>query len=125
MKMSGPGTAILCVTTCDAQGKVIDWSYAERTCSNTKQWKHLRSRFLVPPGVSEIQPRLIGYGLADMLVDDCSLTKLPGFNRANAARIPGELTISNSALVVRFNTTNACFSVLDRRTSRSWAQKSV
>ncbi len=56
------GGVTLCVATCDARGTALDWSHGGRSRNNTADWERVQTRFIVPPGVAEIQPRLIGSG---------------------------------------------------------------
>ena len=48
---------------------------------------------------------------------------LLAYSRAQA--LDSQLALTNAALVVSVNTSNATFSVLDRRTGRLWTQRAV
>lgn len=122
MKVQGPGSATLCVSTWDGQGRAIDWSHGERSIRAATDWKQVRSRFVVPPRVTHIQPRLIGYGAATVWADDFSLSRAPDLI-AKRRQLPPQLTLSNATLVVSFTPSNAAFSVVDRRTGRMWQQQ--
>lgn len=123
LRLQGSGSVTLCASTWDAQGRNVSWSDGARTLHAPGDWTVLRSRFVVPAGVTHIQPRLIGDGPAVVQVDDYSLVKMEVVDKARRRQLPGELVVSNNTLVVRFNTTNATFSVLDHRTGRRWDQK--
>ena len=125
IRLEGSGSATLCVSAWDAQGKNVDWAYGERTIHAASDWTPLRSRFVTPPGVTQIQPRLIGNGQATVWVDDYSLVKMPGPDPRQRSRLPGRLALTNAAIVVSIDTTNATLSVLDRRTSRGWNQQAM
>ena len=122
LRVEGAGSVTLCASTWDARDQNVSWSHGERTSHATLSWKHLRSRFVVPSGVSRIQPRLIGYGPAVVLVDDFSLTKMPGLDAANRRRLAALVVVSNAVIVAALNTSNATISVLDQRTGRCWKQ---
>ncbi len=121
IKLEGHGSVTLCASTWDARDQNVDWSYGGQTIRAATRWQHLRTRFIIPPGVARIQPRLIGDGPAELWLDDCSLLELPGLKIAHQGA-PTSLTLTNPLIVVTVNTTNAAFSVLDRRTGRQWRQ---
>jgi hypothetical protein len=116
------GSVTLCVSTHDAQGAALDWSYGARSLSDTADWRRVRTRFIIPPGVAEIQPRIIGYGPATVWVDDFSLEKTGHVNVQAPANQPAFLVITNSTLEVSLNTSNAALTVHDRRTGEQFAQ---
>jgi len=107
------GNVTLCVSTHDPQGKALDWSYGARTLNDSADWQRVRTRFIVPPGVAEIQPRLIGSGPMLVWVDDFSLESAGHVTMTLPANLPATLCITNSALRVSFNTGNATMTVFD------------
>jgi hypothetical protein len=119
------GSATLCVSTWDRQGNATDWSYGARSLEATTDWQRLRSLLVVPDGVAHIQPRLIGNGPATVWVDDLALEKSESVTALRAKGLPTLLSISNAALVVSLNTSNATLVVRDRRTGQRTDQKSV
>jgi hypothetical protein len=125
LRLEGAGNAALCASTWDAQGHNVNWSYGERTSHATSNWKHLSTRFVIPPGVAQFQPRLIGYGAATIWLDDFSLTRMPGLNAAARQSLPALVLLSNAVLSVSLNTSNATLSVLDDRTRRLWQQRAI
>ena len=125
IRIQGSGTATLCVSTWDGRGQNVSWSYGERSLQANRDWTRLRSRFVVPQGVTQIQPRLIGYGPATLWVDDYSLIQQPALDQMRARDLPQHLALSNAVLAVDFETANATFSVLDRRTGRTWRQRAT
>lgn len=126
LKLESQGASVtLCVATYDAQGKAIDWSYGERSLHDTADWQRLRTRFVVPAGVTHLQPRLIGYGPLTVWVDDYSMEKKASVQALRPAHLPPVLSVQNAALEVSLNTTNAALSVLDRRTQQRFDQVSL
>ncbi|HYG34792.1 MAG TPA: carbohydrate binding domain-containing protein, partial [Clostridia bacterium] len=123
VKLQGSGSVTLCASTWDSRGQNLSWSYAERKAEATKDWTRLHTRFVIPPDVAHIQPRLIGYGQANVWVDDCSLIKKPTPGLTERSKLPGTLSLTNAALAITFDTTNATLAVVDRRTHRLWTQK--
>jgi len=117
------GNVTLCLSTWDSQGKVRDWSFAQRTASGPTDWQRLRSRFIVPDNVARIQPRLIGYGPVTLWLDDVSMDKKREADIARARDIPATLKIGNKLLALTLNTTNAALDVEDLRTGRHYQQK--
>jgi hypothetical protein len=122
LRVQGSGSVTLCASTWDAHGQNVSWTHGERTVRAAADWVAVRSRFVVPIGVTQVEPRLIGHGPASIWVDDYSLQKLKSVDPASRQQVPGYLTLSNAALVLRVNTTNGTFSVVDQRTSRCWEQ---
>jgi hypothetical protein len=117
------GSATLCVSTHDAAGQAQDWAYGARTVSESSGWQRLRTRFVVPPGVATLQPRLIGDGPASVWLDDYSFEKKSNVNALRPPGLPPVLSLSNAALVVSLETRHAALTVLDRRTGRTVAQQ--
>ena len=83
----------------------------------------LATRFVVPDGVSEIQPRLIGSGPATVWLDDFSIRTKTNVLAGRRGRLLEGLSLSNACLNVTFNAADGAFSVLDRRTSQLWSQQ--
>lgn len=126
LKVKGLGGSVsLCVSTHDAQGKALEWSYGERSLSDSADWQRVRTRFIVPPGVAEIQPRLIGSGPLVVWLDDFSLEKDERVTVRPAANLPGTLGITNASLEVTLNTSNATLTVRDRRSGERFEQHPV
>jgi hypothetical protein len=124
-KLPGPGSVTLCASTWDAQGRNVSWTEGGRTANRLDGWTRLTSRFMVPAGVAQIQPRLIGYGKATIWVDDFALVKRAVPNAAKRSNLPARLSLTNAALAVTVETSNATIAVLDRRTGRRWQQTPV
>lgn len=122
LKLQGAGHATLCVSTWDAQGRNMGWSYGDRTIRASAHWKACQSRLVVPAGVAQIQPRLIGYGPSTVWSDDYALVKLGNVSAMRGTNLPDELFLTNRTLVVGICTSNATLTVLDRRTGRQWRQ---
>lgn len=121
---AGGAEATLCVATYEGGGgRAIDWSYGARSMGNSSQWRQLRSRFVIPEGVSEIQPRIIGHGRATVWLDDFSLARMESVDFSQRRTLLNSYTISNGFLNVTLNSSNATLTVLDRRTNRTTEQK--
>lgn len=123
VRLQGEGRATLSVVTRDAAGQPVDWIYAGRSTAATAEWRLLRSRFVVPPGVATIKPRLIGEGPATVWCDDVALVRQDGGAARRRPGLPPELTIRNAALAVTFHMADATFSMQDLRNGRTWAQQ--
>ncbi len=117
------GNATLCVATYDAQGKALDWSYGARSVQNPTDWQRVRTRFVVPPGVTEIQPRLIGNGPLTVWLDDYSLELAGNVNAMRSATLSGTLVITNAVLEVTLDTCKATLTVLDHRSGKHFEQQ--
>ena len=120
---SQTGSATVCVTTYDRVGKAVEWSYGARSVQGAAaDWQQLQTRFVVPAGVTEIRPRLIGHGPLTVWVDDFSLEKKGNVSAMRPANLPATLTIKNSSLELFLNTSNATLTVLDRRNGQRTEQ---
>ncbi|MCX6902425.1 MAG: DUF5696 domain-containing protein [Verrucomicrobia bacterium] len=123
VKVEGGGTATLCASTWDTQGKAVAWSYGERSAREGTDWQHLKTRVVVPANIAQIQPRLIGYGPTTVRVDDYAAAKRGNLAAMRPANLPGTLTFRNKAIEVTFNTTNATVAVFHSQAGRRWTQK--
>ena len=125
LKMESQGaSATVCVATYDRAGKAIEWSYGARSLHDTADWQRVRTRFVVPAGVAELQPRLIGHGPLKVWVDDYALEKKGSVSTMRPANLPATLTIKNAALELSLNTSNATLAVLDHRNGQRTEQTS-
>ncbi len=124
LKLEGSGNVTICIVTYDAAGKVLKWTFAGRS-RREGDWGQLKSRFVVPDGISEIRPRLIGNGLAKVWVDDFNLQKEGNVAEIQRENLPEKLSVENDVLNVTLNTSDGTLSVLDRRKNRLWTQKPV
>lgn len=117
------GSVSLCVATYDAQGNALNWSYGEHSLHDSADWQRVRTRFIVPPGVAEVQPRLIGSGPLTVWVDDYALEPGGRITMAEPASLPAKLSLTNASLEVSLNTRLATLTVRDRRTGEQFEQQ--
>jgi hypothetical protein len=122
VQLPDDGNAVLCVSTWDAEGRVVDWSFAETSVPHGAAWKEIRARIVVPAGVAQIQPRLIGYGPAQLRVDDVAIEYRTNLMALRPPDLPASLQIQNRRLTVQFHTADATFHVQDQRTGQTWRQ---
>jgi hypothetical protein len=123
VRVQGIGRATLGVVSRDAAGNTLDWALGGRSTTETKGWRLLRSRFVVPPETATIWPRLIGDGPAAIWCDDFALTRGGSLAELRGQGLPATVTISNAAIDVTLRTGDAKFAVKDQRTTRTWAQR--
>lgn len=121
--LEGQGTVTLCAATLDANGRTLSWSFGERTVAAQAQWRRVIARFVVPGGVTQIQPRLIGSGPATIYIDDVAIRRQGNLSALRRPDLPSRLLLTNQTLTVAFNTRDGTFSVTDQRTSQDWAQR--
>ena len=122
VRVQGAGSATLGVVTRDAAGNTLDWAHGARSTTETKDWRFLRSRFIIPPETATIWPRLIGDGPATVWCDDFVLARQGSLAELRGKGLPAAVTISNAAIAVTFRTADATFAERDQRTSRTWVQ---
>ncbi len=121
LKAVGSGTATLCAILYDGK-KAVEWAAAARTVSGRSDWAHVRSRLIVPAGVTDIVPRLIGHGPATVHLDAFSVVSEGNIKDRRPAGLPRALKIGNAAISVALDTRDGSFSVKDRRTGSTWNQ---
>jgi hypothetical protein len=125
VKLPGAGSATLCVATWDRQTKNVAWSHGAQSIRPQAGWQLVRSRFVVPESVAQIQPRLMGSGPLVAWVDDFSLEKKFNLLALRGTDFPPTVQARNSLLEVTLHTADATLAVRDRRTSREWRQRSL
>ncbi|MBN2021358.1 MAG: hypothetical protein JW809_01060 [Pirellulales bacterium] len=122
VRVRGEGSATLGVVTRDAAGNVADWVHGARRAGQTDGWRRLRSRFVVPPGIATIWPRLIGDGPATVWCDDFALARQGSIAELRGRDLPASVRIRNATVEATLRTDNATFAFRDRRSGRTWAQ---
>jgi hypothetical protein len=125
LQLRGPGSATLCVSTWDSQGRNVRWDYGHQSISGSNNWRLLQSRFAVPEGVAQLQPRLIGNGESTVLVDEFKLNQLPSLEKLRDPNLPPSVNLSNAVIDVVLDTTNAAIAVHDHRTGKWWRQQPI
>lgn len=123
LKVSGNGNAVLCAATYDAKGQAVQWSQGAQTVGENNAWQPVKARFVVPPGVTQVQPRLIGHGKVSVWLDDYAAAVTGNLLALRPANLPPVLNFKNAALEATFNTTECTLTVLDRKAGRRWTQK--
>ena len=121
--VQGPGSATLGVVTRDPAGNAINWAFGGRSAHETKAWRYLHSRLVIPPGIASVQPRLIGDGPATVWCDEFVLKRQGNISALSAPNLPAAVTIRNAAICATFRTADATFEVRDLRKDRTWVQQ--
>ena len=125
VRVEGEGDVTLGVILHDQNDKAIDWVYGGRTTRATDGWLRLNSRFVIPRDAASIVPRLIGNGPSTVWFDDVSLKPAGSLEMLRRSDMPQTLTTRTDALKVTFHTEDRTFSVVDRRTEKTWRQHSA
>ncbi|MBN1270032.1 MAG: carbohydrate binding domain-containing protein, partial [Kiritimatiellae bacterium] len=125
VRFLGAGSASLGVVTRDAAGTVLAWDYAGRPVRETTEWRAVRTRFVVPPSVATVQPRLTGYGRATAWADDVVLTRQGSVDALRKEDLPAAVSARRGALEITLHTADASLEVRDRRARRRWIQQAV
>lgn len=100
-------------------GVAVDWGFAG---VDTEPGKSYRRTFLVPDGITEMQPRVMGRRPFAGVVGPVVLTAT---GRRELDRLPTTNRLSSAALEVAVETTTGFFSVTDRRTGRTWTPQKL
>lgn len=67
--------ASISAVTVDASGKTLNWSFASTRLPRGEAWAPVRRRLVVPFGVAKLEPRIVGYGLAQCEIRNMRLEK--------------------------------------------------
>jgi hypothetical protein len=121
--IQGEGNASFCVILRDIRGEVLSWSHAERQTGQTDGWKLLTSRFLIPPDVATITPRLIGRGKATVWADALSLRRIGKREVLPKEPLPEVACVSGKLAEVEWSPRDGVFRLRDRRSGRTWATR--
>ena len=125
LKIEGDGKATLCTVLYGAGGKALSWSHGARSVSGTQDWMLVRSRFIVPDGITRITPRLTGQEPATVWLDDFAIVRTGNLDELREPGLQEEVSVRNAALSVTLNTGDGTLSVEDQRIGRVWHQKAV
>ncbi len=123
VRLGGAGSASLGVVPRDAAGQVLGWDHGGRRVRETKAWRAVRSRFIVPPAAATIQPRLIGYGPATVRLDDVVLSRQGSLDALRNKDLPATVAARSDALEATLRTADASLEVKDLRAGRAWSQR--
>ncbi|GIX50284.1 MAG: hypothetical protein KatS3mg132_478 [Limisphaera sp.] len=121
-RKSGAGTALVCASLWGTNGQVVDWTYGARPIVEADSWQFIRLRWVVPDGVTELQPRFMGTGSVTVWLDDVVLEPTVGSTRHPDPKLPAVLRWENEVLSVTIHTSQATLQVQDRRTGGVWQQ---
>lgn len=108
-------------------GTTIDWMLGRTATSGTHDWRLLGRRFVVPPQCATLQFRLTGNGSGTIWLDDALMAKVGSINDFAKTKTLFPL-LTNRFLQVQLDSSpqnGGAFSVLDRRTKRTWKQKNM
>ena len=105
--------------TLRAGNDVLSWVYGGHGIYGDNEWTELKSRFIVPPKATSIEPRLTGSGNGTVWFDVCTIKKVGVEKLAVSDK---KYTLENKTLKVVFESQHGTFSVLDKRIGRNWEQ---
>ena len=122
-RVQGAGSATLGVVTRDAADQVVDWAFGRKEVHETKGWRFVRTRFVIPDGVATMVPRIIGDGPATVWCDDFTLTREGSIAELQAKGLPETVSLHNANLDVTFDTADATFRIAGRSGKMEWQQR--
>ena len=111
----------LCVSTWDSQGKVQAWDFGSNWIGGARDWIN---RFVIPPGIAQIQVRIIGDGTAQSWISGISLVKEENLADRRRQDLLASFSVENPALAVTLNSVDATVSVFDNGRSTKIDSKS-
>ena len=113
---SADGFFDLGATTRDAAGDVCDWAFAlARVAPGSKGV----CRFMVPPGVAKLTPRITGAKSVAARISALTLVRT-GNRFEGRPALPESMTLKGGDLEIEVSTADAGFAVTDSRTGRRW-----
>lgn len=120
VRVDGSGTATTGVVLYSGND-AISWVYGGRTVAASEEIQTVSSKFVVPRGVDQIEPRMIGDGPATVWFADYEIRRLGTFPGATASgESARKIVRENATLKIEAETINGSFSILDKRTGRLW-----
>ena len=120
-KLEGTGEAAPSFETRDTAGKVVNWTAAYHALDASPRWQSARARMVVPQGVTQVFPRVIGYRAATIWVAAAKFSK-KGNILDNSHQLPRQVILENNSLVVNLDPLTLTFAVQDKRTGQTWKQ---
>ncbi|MCL2742840.1 MAG: DUF5696 domain-containing protein [Planctomycetaceae bacterium] len=120
MKSDKAGAGSIAVITRRKNGDVVSWAYGNKECPGGDNWINITSKFIVPPEIDTIEPRIMGYGAGTVLIDGFTLKKAGRYDITASDAKP--IALSNQFLDVQVFPASGTFSVKDKRTGRTWTQ---
>lgn len=108
--------ATLSVVLYDADKKVLQWHYAKESVAGADNWRRVERSFIIPGGVKYIRFRLTGGKEGKAWFDEIKFKKEKGavFFEQNT------WALDNPRLTVTFDAGNGRWTVLDKRSSKTW-----
>ena len=89
------GSADLCITTFNAGGEAVDWSYQTQAVrKSSESFDSYSLRAVIPEGVATILPRFIGTGACDLVFDDVEMSL------EDSLQSGGTVTLENEILKI-------------------------
>ncbi|MDR0337360.1 MAG: DUF5696 domain-containing protein [Planctomycetaceae bacterium] len=123
LKSEGKGTVSISVILRKKNNDVVQWTYGTKQISGDNSWTTLRTKFMIPPDIETIEPRIVGNGHLTVWVGNFYATKIESRNILVKDSKPVKL--DNRFLNVEVNPSTGNFSVTDKRTNRVWQQSLV
>ena len=120
--LKGKGEAALSVVTRKADDSVVAWTHGDSTLSATGDWAPIRARFLIPPDIHSMLPRVTGHGPAEVWIDALALRRMGSLDEMRAPDLPVEVSTANESLKVTLRTRDAALSVTHLPTKHEWSQ---
>ncbi|MDR2705085.1 MAG: glycoside hydrolase [Planctomycetaceae bacterium] len=117
------GNVSISVVLRKKDNEVVQWIYGAKGIYGNNSWTTLRTKFMIPPDIETIEPRIVGYGCTTVWIDNFSATKIESRNILVKDAKP--VKHDNRFLSVEIDPSTGTFSVTDKRTNRVWFPSSV
>ena len=107
----------------DGQGEVVSWNYGGQVAALPGAKTELKSHFMVPTGVSSIEPRMIGHGASSVFIEDYQIRRVGTVrDRMNPSR-PKQVVIDGRDVKVILDGVSGGLTIRDTRTGRLWGRE--
>lgn len=109
-------TATLSVVLYDVDKRALQWHYAKESAAGAENWRRIERKCIVPDGVKYIRFRLTGGKEGKVWFDEIRFRREKEFVLFEQ----GAWALDNPRLTVTFDAGNGRWTVLDKRSSKTW-----
>ena len=127
VRLRGTGDVTASAILYNADNEAVSWSAgggsSRQTGDDGTAWRRIDGKLLIPDGVTQILPRVIGTGPAEVWVDGFQVVAQGNVADYQAADLPEPYTFENERLAVTFDFRTLTMSVQDKKADRTWSQR--
>ncbi|MBQ9873999.1 MAG: hypothetical protein IJM30_06015 [Thermoguttaceae bacterium] len=122
IKNVGKSPCQISVVLYDSEKESLAWVYGATNVAPSSEFQLVESTFIVPEDVATIVPRVVGSGDSEVCLASYSIERIGAIELFEGS---GTISAENDCVRVDFDKSSASFSILDRRTGRTWTQRTA